>query len=138
MDVTQLPFNKFIGLEKAPAESGFLITLPAGEKYTNHLNTVHASALFAAAEAASGAFLLESIGGSSNYIPVVRRVESKFRKPANGRISAKARIKEGDLERIKNELDSKKRTLITVIVDVEDESGVVALTSEVEWFITKL
>ena len=48
MDVTELPFNRLIGLEAAPSQSGFLVSLPDRSQYTNHLGTVHASALLAA------------------------------------------------------------------------------------------
>jgi acyl-coenzyme A thioesterase PaaI-like protein len=62
MDVISLPFNRLIGLEAGSPESGFLLSLPAGVQYTNHLGTVHASALFAVAEAASGVFLVTEGG----------------------------------------------------------------------------
>lgn len=133
MDVTQLPFNKFIGLEKGTDE--FLISLPAGDIYTNHLGTVHASALFAAAEAASGAFLLEQIGSAEGYIPVVRHADLKFKKPARGRISAKASVKAGELEKTKAELAEKGRALVSVNIEVLDEAGTIALTAAFEWFI---
>ena len=64
--------------------SGFLVSLPDGPQYTNHLGTVHASALLAAAEAGSGAFLVRQFGEASGYLPVVRRLEAKFRKPPGG------------------------------------------------------
>ena len=44
MDVTALPFNRFLGLEKGASESGLLVSLPPSPQYTNHLGTVHASA----------------------------------------------------------------------------------------------
>ncbi len=137
MDVTALPFNRFLGLEWAPPDSGFLVTLPGSSHYTNHLNTVHASALLAVAEAGSGAFLLKNLGDSSGYVPVVRRMESKFRKPAYGRISARASVASGQLEQATTELKSKGRTLINVSVAVVDEKGVIALSSEIEWFVVR-
>lgn len=137
MDVTALPFNRFIGLEWAGPDSGFLVTLPGASHFTNHLGTVHASALLAVAEAGSGAFLIKNLGDGSGYLPVVRRMESKFRKPAHGRISARASTAPGQLERVKTELSTKNRALITVSVEIIDEGGVVALSSEVEWFIAR-
>jgi hypothetical protein len=47
MDVNELPFNRLIGVEPAAAGSGFLVSLPAGPQYANHLGTVHAVALSA-------------------------------------------------------------------------------------------
>ena len=84
MDVTQLPFNRLIGLESSAADSGLLVSLPDGPQYTNHLGTVHAAALLAVAEAGSGAFLARRLGGETGLVPVVRRLESKFRRPATG------------------------------------------------------
>lgn len=88
MDVTQLPFNKFIGLERCEKEKGFLTSLPDKPEYTNHLGTVHASALFAVAEAGSGEFLFRQFKVTADLLPVVRHAELKFRKPVKGRVSA--------------------------------------------------
>ncbi len=92
MDVTQLPFNRLIGLEPVAPDSGFLVRLPDGAQYTNHLGTVHASALLAVAEAGSGIFLLRHLGSGEGFIPVVRRLEAKFRRPASGPVSARAAV----------------------------------------------
>ena len=50
--VTELPFNRFLGIEVA-ADPSQLLRLPAGGQYLNHLSTVHASAQLALAEASS-------------------------------------------------------------------------------------
>src|SRR3954464_13972724 len=84
--VTELPFNRFLGIETAPAPQ--LLRLPAGAQYLNHLGTVHASAQLALAEASSGEFLLRALGFPSGIVPVVRRLESKFRKPAYGAVTS--------------------------------------------------
>ena len=87
--VTELPFNKFIGIEPAD-DSAQILRLPSGGQYLNHLGTVHASALLALAEASSGEFLLHHFGSGSGVIPVVRWIEAKFRKPANGAVASSA------------------------------------------------
>jgi hypothetical protein len=94
--------------------------------------------LLAVAEAGSGAFLLKNLGDGTGYLPVVRRMDSKFKKPAKGRISARASAPPDQLERVKNDLSAKGRALITVSVEVVDESGVVALSSDIEWFIARI
>ena len=137
MDVTELPFNRLIGLENADPEGPFLVTLPGLPQYTNHLGTVHASALLAVAEAGSGAFLVRHLGDVTGYLPVVRRLESKFRKPAHGRVSARVSAPPDELARLTTELASRGRVLIKVSVEVVDEHDVVALLAEVEWFIVR-
>jgi acyl-coenzyme A thioesterase PaaI-like protein len=137
MDVTQLPFNKLIGLEAAPAESGFLVSLPDSPNYTNHLGNVHASALLAVAEAGSGAFLLQQFGGYSGFVPVVRRVEAKFRKPGTGRISARCLAASEDVAGWRAELSARGRVLASVPVEIVDAAGMVVVSATVEWFIAQ-
>jgi acyl-coenzyme A thioesterase PaaI-like protein len=137
MDVTALPFNRLLGLEPASPDGEFLVSLPSSPRYANHLGTVHASALLAVAEAGSGAFLVRHLGDGSGYLPVVRRLEAKFRKPARGRVSARASAEPGGLERAAAELAAKGRALVGVTVEVVDEGGTVALSAEVGWFIRR-
>jgi acyl-coenzyme A thioesterase PaaI-like protein len=134
--VTELPFNRFIGLRGA-ADPEKLLTLPAGEQYLNHLGTVHASAQLALAEASSGEFLLRALGSSDGVVPVVRRLESKFRKPANGAITSSVSTPPEAIEQLRAELEAKGRAIISVAVDVHDESGAHTLSATVEWFITR-
>lgn len=137
MDVTQLPFNRLIGLEAAAPESGFLVGLPAGPQYTNHLGTVHAAALLAVAEAGSGAFLVRHFGDGAGFVPVVRRLESKFRKPATGRVAARAAVPPEEVARWAAELAARGRLSAAVPVEVVDAAGVVVMTAVVEWFIAR-
>ncbi len=137
MKITQLPFNRFIGLETSPVESGMLISLPEGSQYTNHLGSVHASALLAVAEAASGAFLLQHLGDAGDYVPVVRRLEAKFRKPALGRVSARGVATAVEIAQWNDDLATRGRLLAPVPVEVVDTAGVVVLTAVVEWFIAR-
>jgi acyl-coenzyme A thioesterase PaaI-like protein len=137
MDVTQLPFNRLLGLESESPQSGFLVSLPDRSEYTNHLGTVHASALLAVAEAGSGAFLVQHLGSEAGFLPVVRRLEAKFRKPASGRVSARCRVSDEEVARWKAELASRGRVLAPLAMEVVDANGVIVLTAVVEWFIAR-
>ena len=137
MDVSQLPFNTLIGLELANQDSGFLVCLPAGEQYTNHLGTVHGSALLAVAEAGSGAFLLQQFGDTKDFIPVVRKLEAKFRKPATGRVAARCNVAAEEISRWAKELSSRGRLSASIPVEVLDASNTLVLTATVEWFVAK-
>ena len=138
MDVTALPFNRLIGLEQLSPESGFLVLLPPGLQYTNHLGTVHASALFAVAEAASGVFLFRQFGeAATEFVPVVRRAEAKFRRPAQGRVRARSTVAADEILRWKSELTNRDRLSAAVTIEVVDESETVVLSAIVEWFIAR-
>jgi acyl-coenzyme A thioesterase PaaI-like protein len=137
MDVTALPFTRLLGLERGASGSGLLVSLPASAQHANHLGTVHAGALLTVAEAGSAEFLLRHFGEIPGYVPVVRRVEAKFRRPARGRVSARASADERALSRLVAALESKGRALIGVSVEVVDEGGAVVLSAVVDWFIAR-
>jgi acyl-coenzyme A thioesterase PaaI-like protein len=135
MNITQLPFNQLIGLQHSEQE-GYILSLPHHERYTNHLGTVHASALMALAEASSGEVLLRAIGQLTEpLIPVVRRFESKFRKPAQGAIASRSVIDEHTRTKLITDLNTKKRASIEIAVDIFDEADQHCLSAQVEWFI---
>ncbi len=134
--VTELPFNRFLGLQ-VPNEPSQLLRLPAGEQYLNHLGAVHASAQLALAEASSGEFLLRHFGSADGLVPVVRRLDAKFRKPANGAVTSTASATPESLAQLDLELLSKGRALIPVSVELHDESGAHTLSATFEWFIQR-
>lgn len=135
--VTELPFNRFLGLEVAtdPAQ---ILRLPGGPQYLNHLETVHASAQLALAEATSGEFLLRGVGSIAGLVPVVRRLESKFRKPAHGALVSTVTTSPEVLEKVRADLEARGRATVTVEVELYDESDAHTLSATVEWFITRL
>lgn len=134
--VTTLPFNRHVGILKSSTSEG-LLELPSGEQFLNHIGTVHAGAQLALAEACSGEFLLNVFANEMGIVPVVRRVEAKFKKPANGRVIAKINTSLTDIDQSLSDLAEKGRCLLTVHVDVYDEQGQHSLSSNFEWFITK-
>jgi acyl-coenzyme A thioesterase PaaI-like protein len=136
MDITELPFNALIGIERAEGEDT-LLRLPSDSRFLNHLGTVHASALLALAEASSGEFLLRHFGSSEGIIPVVRRLEAKFRKPASGSVTSTADASPDALARLASDIESKGRATISIAVELHDDSGAHALSATVEWFIQR-
>jgi len=135
--VTELPFNNFIGIQ-SPDSPDRLLRLPSDGRYLNHLGTVHASAQLALAEASSGEFLLKHFGSAKGIVPVLRRMEAKFRKPANGAVTSSAGARAESLAQLDEELSSKGRALISISVDLHDESGAHTLSATFEWFIQRL
>jgi acyl-coenzyme A thioesterase PaaI-like protein len=139
MDITTVPFNQLIGLRRSQNAEAALLQLEPSTDHLNHLGTVHASAQFALAEACSGEYLLRAFAGrEGDYAPVVRRAETKFRKPATGRLSARATVASDELQKFAMDLDSKKRALISVTVEVFDENNIVTMSAGFEWFIQRI
>ena len=137
MDVSRLPFNRLIGLELASPESDFLVSLPDKPEYANHLGTVHGSALLAVAEAGSGEFLARQFGDVKGFVPVVRKLEARFRKPASGRVSSRCLVTQDVIGSWSAELTSRGRLSASIPVEVVDANGVVVMSAVFEWFISK-
>jgi acyl-coenzyme A thioesterase PaaI-like protein len=136
LDVTQLPFNRLIGLQAVASGDRQTVGLPAGKQYTNHVGSVHASALVAVAEAASGAYLSQVFGLPEGFIALVRRLEVKFRQAAHGAVTAQCHMGEDKISQFAMELSSRGRASVPVAVEVMDEGGTVVVRATVQWFIS--
>ncbi len=137
MRIADLPFNAFIGIEYA-SDARFALTLPEDAKYTNHLGTVHASALLALAEATSGQCLVDLTQEIDfPLIPVVRRLESKFTKPAQGAILGNYDLPDDASKPFLETLVARGRALLSIPVKVHDQNGTLAMTANIDWFVSK-
>jgi acyl-coenzyme A thioesterase PaaI-like protein len=137
VNIEDIPFNRYLGITHSAQEGGEL-SLPRDARYTNHLGTVHANAQLALAEAASGEYLIREFKDIGfDVIPVVRRIEAKFRKPASGAIFAKASVTPEKKQEFLATLIARGRALIEVQVDVHDENRTHALAAVIEWFVAR-
>ncbi len=138
MKIEDIPFNRLIGLQREPDGGQWAVSLPARSQYHNHLGIVHAAAQLAVAEAASGDWMLRHFGAqAADFIAVVRRMETKFKQPARGKILGKATVSEAARAVLAEEMATRRAMSFTLRVDVHDEAGAHALTGTVEWFITR-
>ena len=136
MNITNLPFNRFLGIEEATGRADDCLALPDDHNYTNHVGTVHAGALFALAEASSGFFLIsETQIHPDSATAVVRNSEIKYRQPAKGRIVSRCSCEEGSVDKLRSDLESRGRARITVNVELMDRDSVVVAKADFHWFI---
>lgn len=139
LDVTKLPFNAFVGIENVDLNTGYLMKLPDKPEYQNHVQTVHAGAQFALAEASGGVLLLHRLGDLADQVfPVVRKVELKYKRPAKGELKSKGQISEEQMNQIFEDLKKKGRSLFSLKVDVVDGADQVTLQATFEWFVQML
>ena len=135
MNVLNIPYNTFLGLKNSE-DPDYWLELPESSHMLNHLNTVHASAQFALAEATSGKILAHTFSDiSMRVIPVVRRVDVKYKQPATGLLRSKASIPEDAIVKVREELPRKKRLVIPVHVKIVDAEQHVTMTATFDWFI---
>jgi acyl-coenzyme A thioesterase PaaI-like protein len=134
-NVLDLPFNKVLLIKESDVPDTIFM-LADHQQYQNHLGTVHASAQYALAEATSGEILERSLGQwNGAYVPVVRRVEVKYKNPAKGRLFSTGGLDSDSVVKAKKELSAKGRTLIDVPVKIEDEEKKVTFEGRFTWFI---
>lgn len=136
MDITKVPFNQLLGISIAD-DNAYLLQLDAKQEYTNHLQTVHAAALFALAEGSGAQLLLKAFTEEivSGVVPVLRKVEVSYKKPAQGIIKSKAFLKDNTFENILHELQTRKRVSLHTIVELYDEQQVKVFVANFEWFV---
>ncbi len=136
IDITKVPFNQLLGISLSN-QADYLLQLDNRKEYTNHLDTVHAAALFALAEGSGAQLLLKAFPEEiiDNVIPVLRKVDVSYKKPAVGIIKSKAILKDNTIDNISSELQTKKRVLITTIVELFDEQNVKVFVANFEWFV---
>ena len=138
MTIENIPFNRLIGLQREPEGGEFSVSLPADTRYHNHLGIVHAAAQLAVAEAASGEWMLRHFGGrAGEFLAVVRRMETKFKQPARGKILGKATVSEEARTQLERDLATKRMVSFALRIDVFDEHRAHTLTATIEWFITR-
>lgn len=137
MDILAIPFHRFINIKKNENDD-FIYKIEERPEYSNHLGTIHACVQVSLAEASSGEFLLQQFNELKNdLIPVVRKTEVKYHKPANGELFSKASFVSNDKENILTELNSRKRSLVQVKVEIFDTEENKAATAIFDWFIIK-
>jgi acyl-coenzyme A thioesterase PaaI-like protein len=134
MNLKEIPFAKLLAISESNSE--FLFELSDDEKYTNHLGTVAAAAQFSLAELASGQWMINSFPDiATQVIPVLRKSDVKFRKPAIGRVRARAIVNEETRHQFISELMQRNRALLKVLIELVNDDLEIVMSGTYEWFI---
>ena len=137
MDILSIPFHKYLNIEKFPGDK-YIFQVQERPEYLNHLQTIHACLQLALAEASSGEFLLQQFEElKSEVIPVIRKTEAKYNRPANGTLYSRASFLSSNKENILKELIDKRRTLTHIQVEIFDMNEKKVLSVVFEWFLKK-
>jgi acyl-coenzyme A thioesterase PaaI-like protein len=146
MDLDQLktmmagvvPLNRHLGIEIADLQAGTAVpTLPEAPHLLNHVGTQHAAALFAVAEAASGAAVVGALADViTTATPLARSAQITYLKPAHGPITASARL-DCDAAEMSVKLEADGKADVAVAVDLTDVQGVKVAQVGVAWYVRK-
>ena len=139
MEITEIPFNSTVGLERSPSPNQGLLKLNDSPSYHNHLGTVHAAAQSALAEACSGEYLLRRFPEMvSGHIGTVRKEQVMFREPARGELHAHGLMSEETIRTLETDIGNRGRAFTEITVDVTDSHGVVTMTVVFQWYVQAL
>ncbi len=137
MNILEIPFHRLLNI-KRDNFNNYTFKIEERSEYLNHLGTIHASAQVSLAEATSGEFLFQQFHELKNdLIPVIRKTEMRYHKPANGELFSKASFSTSGKKEILTELNTRKRALVKVKVEVFDSQKNKAATAVFDWFIIK-
>lgn len=131
-----VPFAKFAGVQidtvSQGASTARLVERP---ELTNHIGTMHAAALFALGEAASGAAMAGTLGILiMKAKPVASEASIKYLKLAKGTITALAKT-DADANALVQKLQADGKIRFDVLVDLNNESNETVAQMKVEWHI---
>ncbi|MDQ2727327.1 MAG: DUF4442 domain-containing protein [Actinomycetota bacterium] len=131
-----VPFNTHLGIEVIDIGPGTAVTrLPDDPRLLNHVGTQHAAALFAVAEAASGAAVVGMFGDELRAAtPLARKAEISYRRPAIGPITASASITE-DVGAVVDKFKATGRASFDVAVQLTDENDKRVAEMAVAWLV---
>lgn len=133
MEIVKIPFVQKVGIKKNQQGN---LTLGLDESNQNHLQTIHASALFTLAESASGEALQVHFPELAGRVaPVVRDSQIKFKKPAVKLVTAFSTISDESISKFNEQFKRKNRSSITVGVTIKDSDENVVCVGEFNWFV---
>lgn len=134
--VEAVPFARLVGVELVEVGDGFArARLLQRPDLSNHIGSLHAGAMFSAAETASGAAVagafLEMIG---TIRPVAAEARIAYMKLARSRIDCTARTAEPG-EELRRRLREEQKVLFDVVVDLFGDDGRPVAAMTVSWHV---
>jgi len=137
MDILEIPFHRYLNIEEHP-EDDYIFEAKERPEHLNHLGTIHACVQLSLAEASSGEFLLKEFGEHRDeVIPLIRKTEVKYHRPANGTLYSRASFPGLNQAGFLEKLFSRGRAVIQIKVEIFDDNSQKVLTAVFDWFLKK-
>ena len=137
METSSIPFSKKLGIQKCTDPARGIHELNDTTELLNSLGSIHASIVFALAEASSQLFLIQNTEdfNSEHYIPNLRGATIKIRSTTSGPIYSVGKYNDRDWKRFHRALIKNNRALIELPIHVMNESGKCIAVAHFEWFV---
>lgn len=134
---TIVPFQNFVGATLLEVSDGFATAqLEQRDEITNHIQTLHAGAMFTLGEAASGAAMAGALAPVILEMrPVAATADIAFKKIAKGTLTATAKTSRPGSELMQTIKDEGK-VVFDVNVDIADAAGETVVEMVVNWHVS--
>jgi uncharacterized protein (TIGR00369 family) len=131
-----VPFNTLVGIEIVSLGDGVAeAVLSYRQELTNHIETVHASAIFALAEATSGAAMSGAFAPMITSVrPVATSATIEFSKTARTTLTARARVM-GETAGLRAGLETAGKVTFDVQVMIADDTETEVARVTVAWHV---
>lgn len=138
MNILDIPFNTFLGLQTEQRNDRNVLSLDPQAVHRNHLGDVHASVIFAVAEAASGHFLL-SIDElpAEETLALLRKSEVKYRRPVKGPFYCTTSVADDAVSKLLAQLATRGRAGIAITTHVFNETDELSFEGTFAWFLSR-
>ncbi|MGY3690171.1 uncharacterized protein (TIGR00369 family) [Bradyrhizobium sp. USDA 3240] len=132
-----IPFNSLVGIEIVSIGDGIAeARLPFRPEITNHIGSVHATAIFGLAEAASGGAMSGAFAPVATSIrPVAASATVEFSKIARTDLAAFAKTSLGSKE-LRETLERDGKVVFNVAVNLRDAAGTDVGQVTVSWHVS--
>jgi len=133
-----IPLNRLLGIEMTAVGDGVAeARLPFRSEVTNHIGTVHASAIFGLGEAASGGAMSGSFAPDITTLRAVAAgADISFLKIARTDLVALAKV-DGKSEALRQRLRAEGKVVFDVLVDVRDANDLVISSMTFSWHVSR-
>ena len=125
----QIAFVKRSGLKAEVLEPGFVRLRMPLQGNQNHIGSMYAGALFTLAEIPGGALFMTSFD-VQGYYPIIKEMNLRFRRPANGDILVEARLSEEQVAQITAQADADGKANYRLDLELKDADGEVVAISQ--------
>jgi hypothetical protein len=134
--VADIPINNYLGMKYDDEKKE--LHLPEKTEIMNHFGQVSFCAQFTLAEASSAQALFDELGlNLSTEIPTLRKSNTKFHKPINGKSVCNLVSLEHTRDEFQDLLLKKSKVMTNIEVEVVSEKGVKALTGSFQWLVIR-
>jgi len=135
MEISDIPFVQHSGVVNLKEN---VLMLEYQDERSNHLQTIHAGALYTLAESQSGLFLSYRFPAfEGSVVPLLREGSMKYKKPVKDYVYAVADASEDTLKVFERIFLKKGKGSIKVKVLLKNEDDEVCAVGTFNWFVQK-